>query len=105
MESKQSHEASAVGHAELHDLIASSLEEQDGTLNLVVPLKTTTTNVTPVVALPGIEGTCMLMKPLAAELNSTVLCCQYSMEEQSSVDEITEALIEVSFFVGFCGRL
>lgn len=82
---------------ELHNLIINGLEKQDGNATLVVPLKTTPETKEIIVALPGIEGTCSLLTPLALQLNRNVFCCQYLMDQQNSFEEITEILLKVSF--------
>lgn len=90
-------------YRELYDLIVSGLEEQDGTDNLVYPLKSSAENSSeiPVVALPGIEGTYPLIGTLANRLTYTVLCCQYLMEKQNTIEEIVDTLIEVSIYFLF----
>lgn len=63
----------------------------------MVPLKSSVeaTSAVTVIALPGVEGTCSLIANLAAQLNANVLCCQYLMEQQNSLEEIVDALIQV----------
>lgn len=81
----------------LLDLLTKSLEDQNRNSNLVVQLKSSVAanSAVTVIALPGIEGNCSLMANLAAQLNANVLCCQYLMEQQNSLDEIVDTLIEV----------
>lgn len=94
-------------YAELYDIIVSSLEGQDNTATVVVPLKSSVENnsAVPVVALPGIEGTSSLMASLAIQLTSSVLCCQYLMEQQNSIEIIVDTLIQVSLSLCFKTKL
>lgn len=86
------------GFSEFHTLILKSLESQDGSIPIVVPLTTLAQEScdVPLIALPGIEGTSALMVPLAAQLNRKVLCCQYVMEQQQTIEEIADVLLDVS---------
>lgn len=90
-------------YRELYDLIMSGLEDQDGKTSLVLPLKYSAENNSgiPVVAFPGIEGTYPLMATLASRLTYTVLCCQYLMEQQNTIQEIADTLIQVSISFTF----